>query len=629
MTLRMLINAVHPEESRIAVAQDDHLLELEVERAEHTQMKGNIYKAAITRIEPSLQAAFMDIGSNRNGFLQINDIHPAYFNNWPPENSNNRRGGYYRPSIQDVLRPGQELIVQVVKDERAAKGATLTTNLSIPGRFLVLMVGNQRGGVSRKISDEGQRYQLKKVLENLRLPPGMGLIVRTAGINRSAPELQNDLDNLLVTWYDIMQKSFDPETPKVIYEESDLAVRTIRDYLSNDIDEVIIDEKKAYDRVSAFVSKCAPAFADRVKFYDKPQPLFSRYHLDSQVDATSKPEVTLPAGGSIVINSTEAVVSIDVNSGRSTKQADVEDTAFNTNKEAAQVIAQQLRLRDLGGLIVIDFIDMNQSRHKQIVERVLRDAVRTDKAKIEFGRISKFGLLEMSRQRLKTALASQSHVLCPHCSGQGRVKTIETASLEVIRKIQSTAFAGGLKEIRIKMAPAAALLLLNSKRKLLTEIENATGTSILVYADGRLKLEEYELELQAGKTDVTMAQDDSPIPITQKAREPEDNEDEEEEENFNRPQENYRDNRQESPRYPNRRQGGGGGRYNDRDRDNRGGGRGNNNRGGGGYRSNNRDRGPRQGGYRQQGNDNYQEKKSEPEVTREDIPQIAKEEQEI
>ncbi|MFN8388971.1 MAG: Rne/Rng family ribonuclease [Bdellovibrionota bacterium] len=493
MTRRMLINALYPEECRIAVADDDRLIELEVERADHSQQKGNIYKAAITRIEPSLQAAFLDIGSNRNGFLQINDIHPAYFNNWPPENA---QGHVPRPSIQDVLRPGQELVVQVVKDQRAAKGATLTTNLSIPGRFLVLMIGNQRGGVSRKIVDEGQRYRLRQAVQKLRLPAGMGIIVRTAGINRSSIELERDLEGLLDIWFELLRKSFEHGSPRLLYQESDLAVRTIRDYLTNNIEEILIDEKSTYERAVSFINKVMPSFTSRVIYFDKPQPLFSSYHLDAQIDETSKPEVILPSGGSIVINTTEAVVAIDVNSGRSTSQSDVEETAFNTNREAAEVIAQQLRLRDLGGLIVIDFIDMNDKRHKQIVEKSLRDAVRADKAKIEIGRISKFGLLELSRQRLKASLTSQSHSVCPHCDGRGRVKTPESAALEALRKIQSAVFAGGVDEIRIRMAPAAALLLLNSKRQVLSQFERECGTTILIYADGRMKPEEYELELR-------------------------------------------------------------------------------------------------------------------------------------
>ena len=499
MTRRMLINAMYPDECRIALAQDDRLLELEVERADQIQLKGNIYKAPITRIEPSLQAAFLDIGATRNGFLQINDINPSYFNDWPPEDAASTPS---RPSIQDVLRPRQDLVVQVVKDERAAKGATLTTNLSIPGRYLVLMIGNQRGGVSRKIVDEGQRSRLRGAVKDLVIPPGMGVIVRTAGINKSAVQLQADLDALLETWYSVLERSGDAGGPFLLYKESDLAIRTIRDYLTSDIDEILIDNVESYESARQFVSRVVPAFESKIKFYDQPQPLFSAFHLDAQIEETDHSEVTLPSGGSIVINVTEAVVAIDVNSGRSTGQSDVEETAFATNKEAAETIAKQLRLRDLGGLVVIDFIDMTDRRHKQTVEKVLRDAVGTDKAKVEIGRISKFGLLEMSRQRLKASLVSQNQVTCPHCAGRGRVKTAESAALEVLRKIQSAVFAGGVEQIKVHMAPAGALLLLNEKRQTLSDFENRSQTKISVYADGRLKPEEYQLELITGRQGV-------------------------------------------------------------------------------------------------------------------------------
>ena len=492
MALRMLINAQHREECRIAVANNDQLLELEVERADQIQLKGNIYKAPITRIEPSLQAAFLDIGSSRNGFLQINDINSTYFANWPPEES---EGKVVRPPIQDVLRPGQDLVVQVVKDERAMKGATLTTNLSIPGRYLVLMVGNQRGGVSRKIVDEGQRTRLRGAVRDLRIPPGMGVIVRTAGINKSTPQLQADLNALLETWFDVVEKAQPDSGPTVLYQESDLATRTIRDYLTSEIDEILIDDPQTYENAIQFVRRSIPQFESRIKLYDQPQPLFTAYHLDSQIEQTDCHEVTLPSGGSIVINSTEAVVAIDVNSGRSTSQSDVEETAYATNKEAAVEVARQLRLRDLGGLVVIDFIDMSDRRHKQTVEKALRDAVSTDKAKVEIGRISKFGLMEMSRQRLKSSLVSQSHSLCPHCLGRGRVKTSESAALEALRKIQSAAFAGGVEQIRVHMSPSAALLLLNEKRHILTDFEQRSNTKISIYADGRLKPEEYKFEL--------------------------------------------------------------------------------------------------------------------------------------
>ncbi|MCL4158690.1 UNVERIFIED_CONTAM: hypothetical protein GTU68_032088, partial [Idotea baltica] len=353
----MLINAQHDEECRIAVADDDLLLELEVERADQTQLKGNIYKAPIARIEPSLQAAFIDIGSNRNGFLQINDINQAYYKDWPPASNEGKTPP--RPSIKDVLREKQELVVQVVKDERSLKGATLTTNLSIPGRYLVLMVGNQRGGVSRKIVDEGQRTRLRGAVRDLKIPPGMGVIVRTAGLDKSTQHLQADLDALMDIWRQVLTRSMSDKGPVCLYQESDLAIRTIRDYLTPDIDEILIDNRKTFDRAKTFVDRVMPNFSEKLRFYEEQIPIFSRYHLDAQVDETDRTEVTLPSGGSIVINTTEAVVAVDVNSGRSTSQSDVEETAFATNREAAVCVGKQLRLRDLGGLVVIDFIDMN------------------------------------------------------------------------------------------------------------------------------------------------------------------------------------------------------------------------------------------------------------------------------
>ncbi|MCC6933382.1 MAG: Rne/Rng family ribonuclease [Deltaproteobacteria bacterium] len=497
MARKLLINAIHPEETRIAIVENERLIELDVEHAEQVQLKGNIYKSPITRIEPSLQAAFLDIGSSRNGFLQINDIHPAYYENWQPPTS----GRYHRPAIQDVLRAGQELVVQVVKDERELKGATLTTNISIPGRYLVLMIGNQRGGVSRKIIDIKQRKRLRQAVDGLRVPAGMGVIVRTAGINKTTAELQKDIDSLVDTWQQIVEKSLTLNGPIALYQESALAIRTIRDYLTSEIDEILIDEKNVYDQAYNFINKVMPKYINKLSFYEERQPLFSKFLIDSQIETINQPEVVLPSGGSIVINTTEAVVTVDVNSGRSTGQSDVEETAFATNKEAAVEVARQLRLRDLGGLVVIDFIDMNDHRHKQVIERTVKDVVKTDKAKVEVGRISKFGLLELSRQRLKSSLISQSHVTCPHCDGRGRVKTAEVVALEVLIKIQSSVFSGGISSIRVRMSPAPALYLLNNKKQIISDLETNCHVNILVLADGRMKPDQYELELVTERGD--------------------------------------------------------------------------------------------------------------------------------
>lgn len=498
----MLINAIYPEECRVAVTSRGQLLELEVERRDQVQLKGNIYRAPISRIEPSLQAAFLDIGSNRNGFLQINDINAACYFEAPRKQEGSRRN---RPSIKEILRQGQELVVQVVKDEREAKGATLTTNISIPGRYLVLMIGNQRGGVSRKIQDEAHRRRLKDSLDSLTMPAGMGVIVRTAGINKSTEELQRDLDSLLNLWFEILEKNLTPgSSPAALYEESSLAIRTIRDYLSPDIDEILIDDKKTFEEVDAFIKRTAGTIDTKITYYDKQTPLFSFFHLDSQVETTNHAEVSLPSGGSIVINTTEAIVAVDVNSGRATGQSDVEKTAYETNKEAAVEIARQLRLRDLGGLVVIDFIDMGDKRHKQTVERTLKDAVKQDKAKVEIGRLSKFGLLEMSRQRLKSALVSHSHECCSHCQGRGKVRSPESISLEALRKVQTAIYAGGISEVRLSISPVPGLMLLNGKRSDLSKYENDTKAFIRIYPDGRLRPEEYHIEIVRSKHDATV-----------------------------------------------------------------------------------------------------------------------------
>jgi ribonuclease E len=395
-----------------------------------------------------------------------------------------------------VLNSGQELVVQVVKDERDAKGATLTTNLSIPGRYLVLMIGNQRGGVSRKISDESKRHKLRRAIDSLKIPPGMGVIVRTAGLNKDSEDLQHDLDNLLETWFHILEGSSNTKNPLLLYKEADLACRMIRDYYTTDIEEILIDDRGTFERASVFVERIMPHVKPILKFYEGQRPIFSHFHLDNQVDEIYHPEVTLPSGGSIVITPTEAIVSIDVNSGRATGQSDVEETAFETNREAAEAIAQQLRLRDLGGLVVIDFIDMVDRRHKQIVEKVLKEATQKDKAKVEIGRLSKFGLLEMSRQRLKSSLSSQHQTCCPHCNGRGQIRTSESVALEALRKIQSAVFAGGVEKVKVRMAPAGALMLLNSKRQILSQLEQQTGAEIVIIADGRMKSDDYDLLLE-------------------------------------------------------------------------------------------------------------------------------------
>ncbi|MCI5066142.1 Rne/Rng family ribonuclease [bacterium] len=504
MTQKMLINAIHSEECRIAITDEDQLLELEVESNVGKKLKGNIYRAKIARIEPSLQAAFLDIGTERNGFLQINDIHPAYFerrggsgpSGSRTKNSKGRTGGKRKASIQEVLKPGQELIVQVVKEEREMKGATLTTYLSLPGRYVVLMPGSDRGGVSRKISDSKQRSRLAALADELEIPSGMGLIIRTAGLDRSQAELSRDLTLQLALWEKVLQNAQSASCPSVLYSEGDLATRVIRDYFTPEVREIIIDHEETFQRVKEFVGQVMPRYRSRVKRYDSDQPIFARHSIDEQVSATFKNEVKLPSGGAIVIDTLEALVAVDVNSGKATTGGDIEETAYRTNLEAADEIARQLRLRDLGGLIVIDFIDMLNRRNRTDVENRVLDAVKIDKARVEVGKLSKFGLLEMSRQRLRASLSSQSHMKCQHCDGSGKVKNHDLVALEVLRKIQSAVIVGRVGLVKTRLAPAAALFLLNDKKQELAALEQEHGVRIFVLADGRLRADEYQFEIE-------------------------------------------------------------------------------------------------------------------------------------
>ncbi len=491
MEQKMLINTAHPEEWRIAITTDDQLVELEIESQVQQKLKGNIYRAKIVRVEPSLQAAFVDIGSQRNGFLQINDIHPAYY-----RNQRGDTGGGRRERIQDLLEAGQEIVVQVVKEEREMKGATLTTYLSLPGRYLVLMPGSDRGGVSRKIVDSDQRQRLKTLAQDLELPSGIGLIIRTAGLDRSEADLSRDLALQLKLWERIMADAQDASCPTILYKESDLATRVVRDYFTPEIREILIDQPGTYARVKEFVGQVMPRYRSRVKLYEGEMPIFAAAGIEEQVHITMHKEVQLPSGGALVIDSLEALTAIDVNSGKATAGGNIEETAYRTNLEAAEEIARQLRLRDLGGLIVIDFIDMLDRRHRTNVEDRLEGAVASDKARVEVGKLSKFGLLEMSRQRLRASLASQSRQKCSHCHGVGSHRAPELVALEILRKLQAAIVTGSVSVAKVRMSPGPALYLLNNKRSELSKLENAFGAAILILADGRLIPDEYQLELE-------------------------------------------------------------------------------------------------------------------------------------
>ncbi len=490
----MLINASDSEECRIAITEDGVLSELEIESDIGKKLKGNIYKARIARIEPSLQAAFIDIGTQRNGFLQINDVHPSYY-----------RGGYHAPrnhhrvNIADVLEPGQELIVQVVKEEREQKGATLTTYLSLPGRYTVLMPGSDRGGVSRKIGDGEQRKRLRKLGQDLEIPAGIGMIIRTAGLDRSLSELSRDVSIQLKLWERVLIDAQKTGTPRLLYKENEIATRVIRDYFTPDVREIIIDDKDTYEIVREFITETMPRYRSRVKLFEDQTPLYVAYGIEDQVLDTHLREVKLHSGGALVIDTLEALVAIDVNSGKATAGGNIEDTAYRTNLEAADEIARQMRLRDLGGLIVIDFIDMLDQKHRANVERRLADAVANDKARIEVGKISKFGLLELSRQRLRASLSSQSHLKCSHCQGSGLIKSADIVALEALRKIQAAVVVGGVALVKTRIAPGPAMFLLNHKKGDLTDLEREYGVKIFILADGRLRADEYEFEMESTK----------------------------------------------------------------------------------------------------------------------------------
>ena len=469
---RMLINATQKEELRVALVDGQRLFDLDIESPGHEQKKANIYKGKITRVEPSLEAAFVDYGAERHGFLPLKEIAREYF-----PNDYVFQG---RPNIRDILSEGQEVIVQVNKEERGNKGAALTTFVSLAGSYLVIMPNNPRaGGISRRIEGD-ERTELKEALSSLDVPEGVGLIVRTAGVGKSPEELQWDLKVLLHHWEAIKQASQSRPAPFLIHQESDVIVRAIRDYLRRDIGEILIDSPKVFEKAKEHIKLVRPDFINRVKLYQGEVPLFSHYQIESQIESAFQREVRLPSGGSIVIDVTEALTAIDINSARSTRGGDIEETALNTNLEAADEIARQLRLRDLGGLVVIDFIDMTPVRHQREVENRMRDAVRPDRARIQISRISRFGLLEMSRQRLSPSLGESSHHICPRCQGTGKVRDNESLSLSILRLIEEEALKENTKQVHTIVPVQIASYLLNEKRKAISNIEKRHNVDIIV-----------------------------------------------------------------------------------------------------------------------------------------------------
>ncbi|MDH5693500.1 MAG: ribonuclease E [Gammaproteobacteria bacterium] len=483
---RMLFNATQPEELRVALVDGQKLYDLDIETSAREQKKSNIYKGKITRIEPSLDAAFVDYGSERHGFLPLKEISRAYFVTMP------EGGG--RPNIKDVLREGQEVVVQVDKEERGNKGAALTTFISLAGRYLVLMPNNPRaGGVSRRIEGD-ERSEVREAMANLNIPPNMGIIVRTAGVGKSGEELQWDLDYLLQLWDAIEKAAQENTAPFLIYQESSIIIRAIRDYLRKDIAEILIDSEEIYQQAHQFMSQVMPQNLSKIRKYDDAIPLFTRYQIESQIESAFQREVQLQSGGSLVIDHTEALISIDINSARATKGGDIEETALNTNLEAAEEIARQLRLRDIGGLIVIDFIDMTPVRNQREVENRLRDALEVDRARVQIGRISRFGLLEMSRQRLRPSLGEHSNIVCPRCTGQGTVRSVESLSLSVLRILEEEAMKENTGRLIANLPVDVATYLLNEKRNIISDVEKRYSISIVLVPNQNLVSPHYDIQ---------------------------------------------------------------------------------------------------------------------------------------
>jgi ribonuclease E len=483
----MLINTTQPEELRVALVDGQKLYDLDIEVPAKGQKKSNVYKGKITRVEPSLEAAFVDYGADRHGFLPLKEIARSYFTESARESSG-------RQSIKDALREGQELIVQVEKEERGTKGAALTTFISLAGRYLVLMPNNPRaGGVSRRIQGDDRNF-IRDAMSAMDIPEGMGMIVRTAGVGRSTEELQWDLDYLITLWDAMEKASVDRPAPFLIYQESNVIIRALRDYLRKDIAEILVDGQEVYDKAHAFMKQVMPHNLEKLKLYKDSTPLFSRFQIESQIESAFQREVTLPSGGAIVIDHTEALLSIDINSARATKGSDIEETALNTNLEAADEVARQLRIRDLGGLIVIDFIDMQPSRHLREVENRLRDALKMDRARVQIGRISRFGLLEMSRQRLRPSLGESSQIVCPRCTGQGTIRGVESLSLSVLRIIEEEAMKENTVRVVARVPVDVGTYLLNEKRELLVDLENRHHMSVMLIPSPALETPGYDIQ---------------------------------------------------------------------------------------------------------------------------------------
>ena len=484
---KMLIDATHAEEMRVALVDGQRLYDLDIENRTRLQKKANIYVGKITRVEPSLEAAFVDFGAERHGFLPLKEIAREYFYRNPGDRDS-------KLSIRDVVKEGTRLVVQVDKEERGTKGAALTTFVSLAGRYMVLMPNNPRaGGISRRIEGD-ERTDLREALSSLDIPDGMGVIIRTAGVGRSAEELQWDLNYLLQLWEAICAAGGENRSPVLLYQESNVIIRAVRDYLRDDVDQVLIDSPEAHKQAADFVRLVMPKYERRIRLYEDSIPLFNRFQIESQIETAFQREVRLPSGGSIVIDPTEALVSIDINSARATKASNIEDTALRTNLEAADEIARQLRLRDMGGLIVIDFIDMLAARNQRAVENRMRDALAIDRARVQVGRISRFGLLEMSRQRLRPSLGETSAIVCPRCTGQGTIRDTKSLALSILRLLDEEAIKERSAEVRAIVPVDVAAYLLNEKRNALGEIETSARVRVLVIPNPNLETPHFEVQ---------------------------------------------------------------------------------------------------------------------------------------
>jgi len=484
---RILINAAQKEEIRVAMVDGQQLYDLDVEIPSQEQKKANVYKGKITRVEPSLEACFVDYGADRHGFLSFKEISRSYFTEAGLKASG-------RPDIRTAIAEGTEVVVQIEKEERGNKGAALTTFISLAGRFLVLMPNNPRaGGVSRRIEGE-DRNTIREAMSQLNIPDGMGMIVRTGGIGRSVEELQWDLDYLLQLWEAFEGAAKDRPSPFLIYQESNVIIRALRDYFRNDITEVLIDSPEVFETAKQFIEQVMPNRISKIKLYEDTVPMFNRFQIENQIESAYRREVQLPSGGSIVVDHTEALISIDINSARATKGSDIEETATNTNLEAADEVARQLRLRDLGGLVVIDFIDMMSNKNQRAVENRLRDAVAIDRARVQIGRISRFGLMEMSRQRLKPSLGEATQIVCPRCTGNGTIRTVESLALSLVRVAEEEALKESTGRVEIHVPVDVATFMLNEKRKAIADVEAQTGVHILVIASTALETPQYRVE---------------------------------------------------------------------------------------------------------------------------------------